>query len=152
MQIKVPISAINKGYDDSYLVFIHFMYKLMRKEGRDTHFYFFTKDVKKILGEMSDSAGSRMQKRLSPLFKVALINASTVRLTWDVDANKTATQGTAIAVEEVEIKEQRALNFYFYLLGRILDPTLITEKPVYYDGTEKHFKNLPNYTYKLFEV
>ena len=150
MKVQVPARAIGLNYTDRYMVFIHFMWKLMRKEGKRTAFYFFAKDVKKILKESDDPHMHRLQSKLSPVFEVAILNPFSLRIRWkpsDIWEGKTG----VILTEWVEIEDRDALNFYWYLLARFQDPTIVDDKPILYTGEERDFNNVVHRVYQLLE-
>ena len=150
MELKVFKRAIELGYDDSHMVFFNMMYLLIFKEGKKTNFYFYAKDVKKILNIINDPELNKTRDALRPFFNVAAINPWTLRISWNCDKRNEHGKGI-MHVVPYDITEVRALNIYFYLLGRMLDPTILTDKPVIYDGTERHYENIQPYTYRLFE-
>ena len=151
MKIKVPVKAIELGYDERYLVFMHFMHKLIHHEGKRTHFYFFAKDVKKILGLSMDPHLTKLQSNLKPLFEVGIINPFTLRLTW---ASLNGTEGPTglLLTEEYELTDRVALNFYWYLLGRFADKSIVTDgPPKLYTGKEDNYNKLHVSIYRMLD-
>ena len=150
MELKVFKKAIDLGYDDNYMVFFNFMNKLLKTEGKRTHFYFYAKDVKKILNIQKDNHATKIQTELKPFFDVAILNTWTVRITWNGDKRNEIGHGI-VHTKLYDIKDTRALNMFFYLLGRMQDPTIVDDKPILYEeGTKAHY-NIQSYTYALFE-
>ena len=151
MVLKVPCKATRIGLNERYLVFTDLMHKLIRKHGKRTTFYFFAKDVKKILGESDDPHMHVLQSKLKPLYDVGIVNPFTLRVTWNNGREEEIGTGV-IKTEEYELQDQQAMNMYFYLLGRMCDDSLVTDTPPHlYDGSERGYNKVPPYVYRLFE-
>jgi len=139
MKILVPEYVKNHNLTDQELVFANLMLYLMKRFGRKMRFYFHAEDVKRVLGliKQTDNFGVRPIEissadyidnylgNIRKSFHIGIINY----YTWIVEThncpNEYMYDNGQLKVCEITIKDQKAIQMYYYLVGRIAGDDII---------------------------
>lgn len=142
MTIKVPTYVLKYGFNDHELVFSAFMLYLLAKENKHTKFYMWSDDIKRILGHTKKTNNKRLRRpvveeyrerdglamgyleRVLKAFEIGFVDYHTWSVRYIPHTEYEFRNGN-IHNTDIEITDQKAINIYYYLVGRINGQNII---------------------------
>lgn len=125
MKIKVPSGALEANLTDREMIFVNLILQLLldgdfpaNKVQVDTEFYFYLDDIRKITGrnhaDINGPGFAELRKVL--VFKSSIKDKFAVTLR-SPKMNRRGLHNGSINMADYILKDQTAINLYFYLIG-----------------------------------
>jgi hypothetical protein len=126
MELRIPINTPEE-VTERQAVLGALLHKLLVVYNKDTHFYFYSHDLRKISNTMYDSSLKAIKDIYGDIFEFGMLNGQTCRIKFKNKKQDKQKAGRP-AWKPFTLESNDAIAMWFYLLGRIQDPSLIVDR------------------------
>lgn len=137
MKIKIPTLHYEHGYSDPELLFLNFMYNMIREHGKDTIFYMHAKDFRTLTGYEKRNRVEKVIPKFTKFYDIGIANQFTLAIKLKKLPGLTQPGTNAWDLTTHTLTDEETIRKLYFLIGYQANNEIVSERAEGFLYTER---------------